>query len=106
MLLRLVSKLHRTFIAEVLRRAGDICEGCNSPAPFNRKSDGTPYLIEINGRFWGSLQLSIEAGIDFPFLLYKLALGNKLECELSYKEGVKSRWLLGDLDHFYLKLTK
>jgi len=24
-------------------------------------SDGTPYLIEINGRFWGSLQLSIDA---------------------------------------------
>jgi hypothetical protein len=25
---------------------------------------GTPYLMEINGRFWGSLQLAIDAGID------------------------------------------
>ncbi len=27
---------------------------------------GTPYLMEINGRFWGSLQLAIDSGVDFP----------------------------------------
>ena len=27
---------------------------------------GTPYLMEVNGRFWGSLQLAIDAGVDFP----------------------------------------
>ena len=28
--------------------------------------DDTPRLMEINGRFWGSLQLAIDAGVDFP----------------------------------------
>jgi len=31
-------------IAEVLERANGICEYCGNPAPFNRASDGTPYL--------------------------------------------------------------
>lgn len=31
-------------IAEVLLRAGGTCEGCKMPAPFTRRSDGTPYL--------------------------------------------------------------
>jgi predicted ATP-grasp superfamily ATP-dependent carboligase len=65
-------------------------------------SDGRPYLIEINPRFWGSLQLAIDAGIDFPELLYQLAIGGKLDVANSYKIGTKSRWLLGDLDHLYL----
>ena len=30
--------------AYVLRRANGICESCTQPAPFTRKSDGTPYL--------------------------------------------------------------
>ena len=29
---------------------------------------GTPLLMEVNGRFWGSLQLAIDAGVDFPYL--------------------------------------
>ena len=28
--------------------------------------DGVSKLLEINGRFWGSLQLSVDAGVDFP----------------------------------------
>ncbi|WP_207479601.1 HNH endonuclease [Arenibaculum pallidiluteum] len=31
-------------IAEVLDRANGTCEGCNESAPFDRRSDGTPYL--------------------------------------------------------------
>ena len=37
------------------------------------RETGIPQLMEINGRFWGSLQLAIDAGINFPFLLYQLA---------------------------------
>src|SRR5262249_42882381 len=36
---------------------------------------GVPYLMEINGRFWGSLQLAVDAGVNFPELLVSLALG-------------------------------
>jgi len=31
-------------VAEVLARAGGVCEYCKNPAPFNRLSDGSPYL--------------------------------------------------------------
>ena len=26
---------------------------------------GVPYLMEVNGRFWGSLQLAVDSGVDF-----------------------------------------
>ncbi|WP_156300689.1 ATP-grasp domain-containing protein [Thermococcus sp. EP1] len=60
--------------------------------------DNTPKIMEVNPRFWGSLQLSILAGVDFPYLLYKLFTDKKVEPVLDYKEGVQCRWLLpGDI---------
>jgi predicted ATP-grasp superfamily ATP-dependent carboligase len=67
---------------------------------------GRPFLIEINGRFWGSLQLAIDSGVDFPFLTYQLARGEHVEVPASYRVGVKSRWLLGDLDHLLLRVFR
>jgi len=32
------------------------------------KRDGKAKLMEINGRFWGSLQLAVSSGVDFPLL--------------------------------------
>jgi predicted ATP-grasp superfamily ATP-dependent carboligase len=62
-------------------------------------STGTPYLMEANGRFWGSLQLAIDAGVDFPRLLVESALGVEVEPVHTYRLGVRSRWLWGDVDH-------
>jgi len=58
--------------------------------------DSTPKLMEINGRFWGSLELAMAAGIDFPYLLYRLTLDGDVKPTLSYNVGVKRRWLDGD----------
>jgi len=63
---------------------------------FKVSPDGTPYLIEVNGRFWGSLQLAIDAGVDFPWLLYQLASGAEVDKVTGYSVGVRWRWLLGD----------
>lgn len=63
--------------------------------------DGTPKLMEINPRFWGSLQLSVLSGVDFPYLLYRLANGDNLEADLCFKENVQCRWLLGDIAAFF-----
>jgi predicted ATP-grasp superfamily ATP-dependent carboligase len=60
--------------------------------------------MEINTRFWGSLQLAIDAGIDFPWLLYRLACGEQVETGTQYRTGIRLRWLLGDLDSLYLTL--
>lgn len=71
---------------------------------FKVAPDGTPYLMEINTRFWGSLQLAVDAGVDFPYMLYQLACGETPETVIDYKTGIKLRWLLGDLDNLYLNL--
>ena len=41
---------------------------------FRVAPDGTYYLMEVNTRFWGSLQLAIDAGVDFPKLLLQAQL--------------------------------
>ena len=42
-------------------------------------ASGVPYLMEINGRLWGSLQLAVDSGVDFPSLLVASALGENPE---------------------------
>lgn len=67
---------------------------------------GRTYLMEINGRFWGSLQLAIDAGVDFPALTCALALGRRPARTPAFRPGIKSRWLAGDLDHLLLRTFK
>ncbi len=67
---------------------------------------GESFLMEVNGRFWGSLQLAIDAGVDFPWLVHQLALGERPETPQGYSVGVKCRWFLGDVDHLLLRVFK
>jgi len=68
--------------------------------------DGIPKLMEINGRFWGSLQLAIDAGMDFPEILINTFTNNQIEISQDYKIGIKTRWFLGDVDALISVLTK
>lgn len=68
------------------------------------RDTNVPYLMEINGRFWGSLQLAIDAGVDFPRLLLEAAAGRFPACPVEGRPGVRLRWLLGDLDHLLIRL--
>jgi predicted ATP-grasp superfamily ATP-dependent carboligase len=67
---------------------------------------GTPVLMEVNGRFWGSLQLAIDAGVDFPYLSCQLALGETPDLPARYTVGHRTRWWLGDVDHALLRVFK
>jgi hypothetical protein len=65
---------------------------------------GTPYLMEVNGRLWGSLQLAVDAGVDFPTLLVRAALGERPAPITSYRAGIRCRWWWGDVDHLIARL--
>ncbi len=63
---------------------------------------GDLYIMEVNGRFWGSLQLAIDAGVDFPRLL----LEDGPAAPPPYTVGVRSRWEWGDVDHLLARLRR
>lgn len=71
---------------------------------FRVAPDGTAYLMEVNTRFWGSLQLAIDSGVDFPALMVSNELGLGVKPSAHYKIGQRLRWLLGDFDSLYLYL--
>ena len=66
--------------------------------------DGVPKLMEINGRFWGSLQLAIDAGVDFPALLVGSVTGQPIEAQPAYQLGTRNRWFWGDVDSLLVTL--
>ena len=66
--------------------------------------DGLPKLMEINGRFWGSLQLAIDAGVNFPSLLMQTVTGDPFPPQPAYRVGVRERWFWGDMDALLVSL--
>lgn len=68
--------------------------------------DGVPKLMEINGRFWGSLQLAIDSGVDFPEILVRIASGETVEPVEDYRLGIRSRWVWGEIDLLLMYLLK
>lgn len=71
---------------------------------FRITPDGKPYLMEVNTRFWGSLQLAIDSGVDFPRWLTEISLDLPIQVPTNYRRGRRLRWLLGDVDSLYLVL--
>lgn len=60
--------------------------------------DNTPKLMEVNPRFWGSLQLSILSGVDFPWLYYTMLTEGDVRPVMEYTSKVQCRWMLpGDM---------
>jgi len=59
---------------------------------FKKDNEGNYKLMEINSKFWGSLELSYVAGINFPYLDYLVALGKKIPPS-SYNKNVYFRWI-------------
>jgi hypothetical protein len=74
----------------------------HGPVMLEFRDDGehAPWLIEVNGRFWGSLQLAIASGVDFPTLWVKILRGERVHPNGGYNEGTTLRWLWGDVKRF------
>ncbi|MCD6419934.1 MAG: ATP-grasp domain-containing protein [Synergistetes bacterium] len=64
------------------------------------------WFIEINPRFWGSLALSYIAGVDFPYLVYKILKDGDIEPVLDYRKGVKVKWIAGSIIAFLVGLVR
>jgi predicted ATP-grasp superfamily ATP-dependent carboligase len=62
--------------------------------------DGIPKLMEINPRFTRSIQICVSAGIDFPYLLYRMAMGEEIPPSFDYRAGVYLRYLPADIMWF------
>jgi predicted ATP-grasp superfamily ATP-dependent carboligase len=63
------------------------------------------FLIEVNGRYWGSLGLAVNSGVDFPWYHYQQLRGIDVEWDYTYRTGIRQRrlfytdirWLLAKL---------
>src|SRR5439155_108988 len=82
-----------TRLLEVLDWRGVAMVECKRDLATNRY-----VFMEVNGRLWGSLQLAIDAGVDFPALLVACASGREVAPVWDYQVGVRSRWVWGDVD--------
>ena len=54
-------------------------------------------LMEINPRIWGSAALAVASGVDFPYLLFKTAMGEDFRPVMQYRVGTKLRFIGLDL---------
>jgi predicted ATP-grasp superfamily ATP-dependent carboligase len=64
---------------------------------FRRDLNNHPYLMEINARLAGTIENAVRAGVDFPLLLWQWATGQPVDHIASYRIGLKTRWLRGDM---------
>ncbi|MEO7987002.1 MAG: ATP-grasp domain-containing protein [Gemmatimonadales bacterium] len=73
----------------------------HGPVMVEFRDDGgeRPVLMEVNGRFWGSIQLAILAGIDVPRWWVSM-LDEEPVSPTVAAEGVTVRWLWGDVRRF------
>jgi predicted ATP-grasp superfamily ATP-dependent carboligase len=68
--------------------------------------DNKPKLIEVNPRFYGSVCLPIAAGVDYPWILWRMAMGEKIKPDLTYRTGVRARLLFpNDFQHLFSVLA-
>lgn len=58
--------------------------------------DNVPKLMEVNPRFTRSIKILVEAGLEFPYVLYRLALGRPVEPQFAYRKGLYLRYFLSD----------
>jgi predicted ATP-grasp superfamily ATP-dependent carboligase len=64
---------------------------------YRRDASGRPLLMEINPRLAGTLENAMHAGVNFPLMIWQWATGQEIKPVRSYRTGVRTRWLSGDM---------
>ncbi|HEY1264401.1 MAG TPA: ATP-grasp domain-containing protein, partial [Terriglobales bacterium] len=62
-------------------------------------------LMEINGRYWGTLALPIHAGVDFPLYQWQLLHGEMPVVPRHYAVGLVWRWSAGYIRSWHGRLA-
>lgn len=62
-----------------------------------KQTDTGYVLLEVNGRFWGSLALPYHAGVPFAAWLAQLLLDDRTAFPQSYRVGLRARTLAPEL---------
>jgi protein-tyrosine-phosphatase/predicted ATP-grasp superfamily ATP-dependent carboligase len=68
-------------------------------------STGEFVLMEINGRFWGSLPLAVASGVDFPYRAYRVHSKQSVPPAPPYRRGLYCRNLSKDVAWFKERLA-
>ncbi len=58
---------------------------------FRWDGSSAPYLIEVNPRFWAGLFHTVESGVDFPWMLYELAVTGEVATPAIPKLGQRTK---------------
>jgi predicted ATP-grasp superfamily ATP-dependent carboligase/protein-tyrosine-phosphatase len=92
--------------AELLDAARRFCRELRwtGPAMLEFKEDpatGRVVLMEVNGRLWGSLALAIQAGVDFPRLLYDMLVLGRATPTFTYRVPYYVRHTIADVDWLF-----
>jgi predicted ATP-grasp superfamily ATP-dependent carboligase len=69
---------------------------------FKLNEEGIPHLMELNPKFWGTLELSIKAGVNFPYMLYRMEMEGDVEPCQSYRKGVQMWWAFAHYPQIFL----
>jgi len=54
------------------------------------KEDSPAWLIEVNPRFWGGMPQAVEAGWDYPYLLYRLAIDGRVDPVADHETQIRT----------------
>ena len=63
--------------------------------------NGAAALMEVNGRYWGTVSLPILAGMAFPVYQWRLLHGQNPQVSSCYAVGMRWRWTAGYLSRLH-----
>ncbi|WP_276250141.1 ATP-grasp domain-containing protein [Haloarcula rara] len=92
---------HAAAVVDALEWTGPI------QVEFMRTPDGEYYLIEVNSRYWGSVPLAVDSGVDVPWLHLCQLDGNTPTNPPVYRDDViHQRLLYGDIKWLAERLSE
>jgi len=72
---------------------------------YDRENDRA-VLMEVNGRYWGTVSLAVQCGLDLPFYQWQIAHGKTPTVPSTYQPDARWRWTSGYLQRLHDLFTQ